>query len=359
MILSRYLMKAFLGRFAMLLAGLVIFLQTLDLLATANEVLAGGGDPLPSLARYVMLRLPSLVETVAPLAALLGALTAMVGMATTSEILAMRAAGRSVLSLVGGLVTVGFALSVLLFAFSETVVVRSNAQLEDWRDAGFKSDGQVESSENSWIMEGNTIIRVGHVMRDGTVLNDVRLFKQDKDGNINDILSIRLALWENEHWTTFDIKRLGGKVAGENEAVPTAWDTHLKPEHFVRFANHPNELSLNALQEYIGNVAIGSRPAYFYDTWLQQKIAGPIVLALMPLLAAIAAFAHHRRGSSVVYVVWGVTIGFSFVVIDNIILAMGQFGSLPPMVAAWLPIALFATFGLWIVFSFEHTGART
>jgi lipopolysaccharide export system permease protein len=359
MILSRYLMKAFLGRFAMLLAGLVIFLQTLDLLATANEVLAGGGDPLPSLARYVMLRLPSLVETVAPLAALLGALTAMVGMATTSESLAMRAAGRSVLSLVGGLVTVGFALSVLLFAFSETVVVSANAQLEDWRDAGFKSDGQVESSENSWIMEGNTIIRVGHVMRDGTVLNDVRLFKQDKDGNINDILSIRLALWENERWTTFDIKRLGGKVAGENETVPTAWDTQLKPEHFVRFANHPNELSLNALQEYIGNVAIGSRPAYFYDTWLQQKIAGPIVLALMPLLAAIAAFAHHRRGSSVVYVVWGVTIGFSFVVIDNIILAMGQFGSLPPMVAAWLPIALFATFGLWIVFSFEHTGART
>jgi lipopolysaccharide export system permease protein len=358
MILSRYLMKAFLGRFAMLLAGLVIFLQTLDLLATANEVLAGGGDPLPSLARYVMLRLPSLVETVAPLAALLGALTAMVGMATTSEILAMRAAGRSVLSLVGGLVSVGLGLSVLLFVFSETVVVRASAQLEDWRDAGFKADGQVESTENSWIMEGNTIIRVGHVMRDGTVLNDVRLFKQDSDGNIADILSIRLALWENEHWTTFDIKRLGGK-AGEDEAVPTTWETQLKPEHFVRFANHPNELSLNALQEYIGNVAIGSRPAYFYDTWLQQKIAGPIVLALMPLLAAIAAFAHHRRGSSVVYVVWGVTIGFAFVVIDNIILAMGQFGSLPPLVAAWLPIALFATFGLWIVFNFEHTGART
>ena len=358
MILSRYLMKAFLGRFAMLLAGLVIFLQTLDLLATANEVLAGGGDPLTSLARYVMLRLPSLVETVAPLATLLGALTAMVGMATTSEILAMRAAGRSVLSLVGGLVSVGLVLSVLLFAFSELVVVPASAQLEDWRDAGFKSDGQVKTGENSWIMEGSTIIRVGHVMRDGTVLNDVRLFKQDKDGNISDIIGIRLALWENDRWSTFEIKRLGGQ-GGQDEAAPPSWDTQLKPEHFIRFANHPNELSLNALQQYIGTVAIGSRPGYFYDTWLQQKIAGPVVLALMPLLAAIAAFAHHRRGSSVVYVVWGVTIGFSFVVIDNIILAMGQFGSLPPVVAAWLPIALFAILGLWIVSSFEHTGARS
>jgi lipopolysaccharide export system permease protein len=79
----------------------------------------------------------------------------------------------------------------------------------------------------------------------------------------------------------------------------------------------------------------------------------------MPLLAGIAAFAHHRQGSSVIAVVWGVTFGFLFVVIDNILLAMGQFGSLPPAVAAWLPIALFATVGFWIVFNFENTGART
>src|SRR4051812_13815256 len=107
MILSRYLMRAFTGRFVMLLLGLVIFLQTLDLLAQANEVLSGGGQPFPSLLRSVSLRMPGLFEPVAPLAALLGALTAMVGMATNSEILAMRAAGRSVLSLVGGLVSVG------------------------------------------------------------------------------------------------------------------------------------------------------------------------------------------------------------------------------------------------------------
>ena len=88
-------MRAFLARFVGLLLGLVLFLQTLDLLATANEVLAGGGAPLDSLVRYVMLRVPSLIETVAPLAGLLGALTALVTLAKNSEVLAMRAAGRS------------------------------------------------------------------------------------------------------------------------------------------------------------------------------------------------------------------------------------------------------------------------
>ncbi len=358
MILSRYLIKAFIGRFAMLLIGLVLFLQTLDLLAQANEVLSGGGDPLPTLTRYVMLRMPSLVETVAPLAVLLGALTAMVSMATTSEIIAMRAAGRSVLSLVGGLVSAGLVLSVMLFVFSEYVVVPANGSLEDWRAADFKTgEQQVKTGENSWMMEDNTIIRIGHVMRDGGVLNDVRLFKQDADGNIEDIIGIRLAVWENDHWTTFEIKRLGAHNL--DLPVPTTWDTALRPENFVRFAVHPNELSLTALKQYIGNVAIGSRPGYFYETWIQQKIAGPIVLALMPLLAAIAAFAHHRQGSSIVSVVWGVSIGFTFVIVDNVVLAMGQFGSLPPFLAAWLPIALFGTLGLYLIFNFEHTGART
>ena len=316
MILSGYLIRAFVGRFIMLLVGLVLFLQTLDLLAQANEVLSGGGEPAASLIRYVSLRMPSLIETVAPLSALLGALTAMVGMATNSEILAMRAAGRSVLSLVGGLVSVGLALAAMLFVFSELIVVPANAGLQEWRDNGFKTGPQeIKTGENSWIREGNTIIRVGSVAREGTVLNDVRLFKQDGDGNIADIIGIRLAMWENDKWNTFEVKRLASRMP--NDETPLTWDTTLKPEHFMRFANHPNELSLGELQQYIGNVAIGSRPEYFYDTWLQQKIAGPVVLALMPLLAAIAAFAHHRQGSSVVTVVWGITAGFAFIVVDT------------------------------------------
>lgn len=362
MILSRYLMRAFLARFIGLLLGLVLFLQTLDLLAAANEVLAGGGPPMETLIRYVLLRSPSLIETVAPLAGLLGALTALVTMAKNSEVLAMRAAGRSVLSLVGGLVSVGAALAVLLFVFSETVVVRTNGILEDWRDAGFKPDGQIADGENSWLMEDSTIVRVGHVMRGGTELVNVRLLKQGDNSEIEDILDIDRAVWSVDHWDLTNIRRVGGTLAAPKEgqaAPPPDWKTNLKPEHFMRFANHPNELSLTALQEYVGNVAIGSRPQYFYDTWLHQKIAGPIVLALMPLLAAIAAFSHHRQGSAVLTIVWGITLGFLFIVIDNMILAMGQFGSLPPFMAAWLPLILFATLGVWIVFSFEHTGART
>lgn len=358
MMLSKYLIKSFVVRFLALLFGLVLFLQTLDLLAQANAVLEGGGPPAASLFRYVLLRSPSLVETVAPLAALLGALTALVVMATNSEIIAMRAAGRSVLGLVGGLCAIGAALAIALFFFSDHVVVKANTELEEWRDNGFKTSVEEPVvGENSWLTEGNTILRVGKVQRGGEVLRDVRLFRLGENAEVLDIVNIRLAIWEDGRWSVFEPRRVGG--AGPTGAS-LAWETKMRPEHFARFANQaPSQLSLNALQEYVGETSLGSRPGYFYATWIQQKVAGPLALVLMPLLAGIAAFAHHRQGSSVIAVVWGITFGFLFVVIDNILLAMGQFGSLPPAVAAWLPIALFATVGLWIVFNFENTGART
>src|SRR6201999_4105758 len=116
-------------------------------LSQANEVLKGGGATFPSLFRYMSLRLPSLIETVAPLAGLLGALTALVAMARNSEILAMRAAGRSVFSLIGGLIVVGAVLSVMLFLFSNYVVTRATADLEDWKAADYRPDGQVRNEE--------------------------------------------------------------------------------------------------------------------------------------------------------------------------------------------------------------------
>lgn len=356
MILSWYLTKAYLARFFALLFGLVVFLQMLDLLANADAVLEGGGDAVGSLSRYIMLRVPSIVETVAPLAGLLGALTALVVMARNSEIIAMRAAGRSVLSLIGGLCFVGLILAVFLFFFSDRIVVRFNAQLEDWKSTGYKPGGEIIDGSEAWMIEGDTIVRVGHVLQNGAVLNDVRLFRQSDTEAVEDIVNIRLAMWENEAWSLFQVARIGGN----GEPIPIdqpVWETQMTPDDFNKLANPPSELTFDELEHYVRELALGTRPEYFYDTWLQRKLAGPVVLALMPLLAAVAAFAHHRQGSAVMVIVYGISLGFVFIITDNMLLAMGQFGALPPVVAAWLPLALFATIGLWIVVNMENNSA--
>jgi lipopolysaccharide export LptBFGC system permease protein LptF len=36
-------------------------------------------------------------------------------------------------------------------------------------------------------------------------------------------------------------------------------------------------------------------------------------------------------------------------------LALGQFGALPSFIAAWFPLALFVTIGVWIVLKLEDS----
>ena len=356
MILSWYVTRSYLLRFFALLCGLVLFLQMLDLLATADAVLDGGGEPFGVLAKYIFLRLPSIIETVAPLAGLLGALTALVVLARNSEIVAMRAAGRSVLSLVGGLVGTGFLLALALFFFSNSVVVRFNAQLEDWKSAGYTPKDQVLYDDETWLIEGSNIIRIGQVLRKGTILNGIRVFRETDTAIYGEVINIRLAIWESGSWKVFEAERIKGSQL--NMLVPSApisWDTNLQPKDFNKLANPPSQLTLDELEHYVNEFALGTRPDYYYNTWLQRKISGPMVLALMPLLAAVAAFAHHREGSAVMVVLYGITLGFIFIITDNLMLALGQFGALPSFLAAWLPLALFVTIGLWIVLKLEDS----
>jgi lipopolysaccharide export system permease protein len=65
----------------------------------------------------------------------------------------------------------------------------------------------------------------------------------------------------------------------------------------------------------------------------------------MPLLGAVAAFGLARSGKLFVRAVIGMFLGFAFFVADNFMLAMGNFGTVPPLMAAWSPFLLFLLIG--------------
>jgi len=66
---------------------------------------------------------------------------------------------------------------------------------------------------------------------------------------------------------------------------------------------------------------------------------------MMPLLGAVAGFGMARSGKLFVRAVAGMFLGFAFFVADNFMLAMGDFGAAPPLVAAWAPVVIFLLIG--------------
>ena len=90
--------------------------------------------------------------------------------------------------------------------------------------------------------------------------------------------------------------------------------------------------------------ANGRRTAELEGKWW-HKLSGPLSALLMPLLGAVAAFGLARSGQLLIRAIIGMALGFTYFVIDNAALALGNFGGYPPLIAAWAPFLLFLLVG--------------
>jgi lipopolysaccharide export system permease protein len=74
----------------------------------------------------------------------------------------------------------------------------------------------------------------------------------------------------------------------------------------------------------------------------------------MPLLGAVTAFGLARSGRLFARAVIGMALGFAYFVADNFMVAMGEFGAAPPLLAAWAPFLMFFLVGETVLLRTEE-----
>src|SRR3982750_3048129 len=136
--LALYMVRLFVTRSLAVLLALVLVLMTLDLLGESGKILAVPGNGDAELWRYVSLRIPLLISRFLPFSVLLGTLIAFVGLNQHSEVVAMKAAGLSAHQILAPLVIASIGIAIALFAFNETVVVKSGRVVTAWSDNDYK-----------------------------------------------------------------------------------------------------------------------------------------------------------------------------------------------------------------------------
>ena len=102
-----YMARLFLVRTFAVLAALVLVLQALDLLGESDKILAVAGNDNGDLWRYVSMRTPQIIQRFLPFSVLLGTLITMITLNQNSEVISMKASGRSKLW-TGTVCTVGW-----------------------------------------------------------------------------------------------------------------------------------------------------------------------------------------------------------------------------------------------------------
>ena len=346
--LTRYLAKLFIVRILAVLVMLVLVLQTLDLLSESGKILGVPGNGEAQLWQYVSLRAPQLVARFLPYSVLLATIITLATLNQNSEVVAMKAAGLSAHQVLAPLLLTAAVISVVSFAFNETVVTRAAATLKAWQAVEFRQvppDAKVRS--NVYLPDGPHILAASAVSGTGklTRMDNVTWYRRDATGMVLEQIRAPHATFAGPGWrldrpVSFDVRG-----TRRIELPPTILAQQITPAQVAMSKVDPDGQNFVELYQSIQALkAQGRRTSELEGKWW-HKFSGPLAALLMPLLGAIAAFGLARSGQLLIRAIIGMALGFTYFVIDNAALAMGNFGSYPPLIAAWAPFLLFALVG--------------
>jgi lipopolysaccharide export system permease protein len=342
-VLSRYITRRLLARAAILLTGLAALMMILDFLANGDQVIAGSESvPLPIL-RYTVLRLPEIVAQLLPITAMLAGLLTFADLTRHSELTAMAAAGVSKARLAAAVLPVALLIAATQFLVEDQAVPVAVARLRAWGIGDY-----APAAGAAWLRYGDDILRIQALDPAAGRLDGVTVFRRDPEGHLVARLSAPSATYEDGGWTLHDVTRSEVRpgVVEHQDRLRMADD--LDPKLLASVLADPRETPLSELLRAIRAKGLGTQPSYRYKLWLQERLAAPVTTIAMILIIVALARPLSGRAAQGWLIALGVAVGFVCWTFDGLVLTIGDLGLLPPVLAAWTPLVVFATLALWV-----------
>ncbi|MES2493681.1 MAG: LPS export ABC transporter permease LptG [Pseudomonadota bacterium] len=355
--LTLYLAKQFVTRIIGVLLMLVLVLQMLDLLSESGDILSYPGNGEAQLWTYVSLRTPQLIARFLPYSVLLATILTLATLNQNSEVIAMKASGLSAHQVLAPLLITAMVVSAISFAFNERVVTRASATLKAWQANDWGPiPRQADVRSNVYLRDGPNILLAQTITGRGDAIRmeGVTWYRRDAKMMIVEQIRAPRAVyarpgWKLEQPVRFDVQ--------STSVIPLGAATvaqGLTPGQVDLTNTQADGQNLVALGKTIDALEAAGRNSRELQGQWWHKLSGPLAAMLMPLLGAVAAFGLARSGQLLIRAVIGMALGFSYFVIDNAALAIGNFGGYPPMVAAWAPFLLFLLIGETVLIRTEE-----
>jgi lipopolysaccharide export system permease protein len=340
-ILDRYLAASILTSTLLVLGVLLAlfsFIQFVDALGDVGKA----NYQLADAVRYVLLSLPRQSHEVFPMAALLGTTLGLSALAVDSELTAMRAAGVSLLRIVGAAMKVGLVLALVAVAIGEFLVPETEQLAERGRADALQIRIKQQKDQGLWMRDGSAYVHVGEVLPDLSLLK-VDIYRFDANDRLQQHTSAERGRYADERWTlsgvsesTLTESRVHSQTAREMD-----WSSTLAPDLFSVFTVRPEGLSILQLHRYIQHLDLNKQNTGPYALAFWQKLAAPFATVVMMVLAIPFVFSQQRSGGVGARLFTGIVIGLAFFVVSR---GFGYFGLLygvPAVVGALLPTLVF------------------
>ncbi len=357
--LAFYLSRRFLTSVAIVAA---VFAGILMLIDMVEQIRRHAGNPdmgLAMAAQLSALNLTGGLYRILPLVVMLGSVALFLALARSSELVVIRAAGRSAIRALVAPACTAFLLGLVAVALLNPMVA-ATARVSDQLGSRLARDGGASvlsvSREGLWLRqgsaEGQTVIRAARANLDGTQLTSVTFLTFDRGGQPVARIEAAEAELSRGFWVLRDLKEwnlaLTNPETGATTAATGRLATDLTPDKIRESFSAPDAVAIWELPAFITRLELAGFSAQKHRVWLQRELALPLTLAAMVLLAAGFTMRHVRAGRSGTMVLMAILAGFAMFFLRNFAQVLGENGQIPVALAAWAPpvAALLAALGL-------------
>lgn len=346
MTLSLYIAKRFLRVFAgvfFVFCGVMLLAETVDQLRRFGAT----GIGLTGAVQLAALNVPETMYRILPLVTVFAAITLFLGLARSSELVVVRASGRSGLRFLLAPVTVALILGALAVAVLNPLVAGLSKRYEEVYNRHARGTESVLSVSGSglWLRQaddsGQTVVQAARTDLDGTRLHAASFLTFGPDGTPLQRIEAEEALLDQGAWQLTRAKfwdlTLPNPETSARLVDTATLATDLTRERIRDSFGKPSAIPIWDLPAFIAQMEAAGFSARSYRVWLQQEFALPLLLAAMVLVGAGFTMRHARFGRSGQMVLMAVLCGFALFFLRNFAQVLGENAQIPVALAAWSP----------------------
>jgi len=323
------------------------------------EDIGRGNYDLLHVVEYVALRVPGKVVEFMPLAVLLGTILSLGSLASNSEIIAMQAAGMSVLQLLRAVLQAAAILALLSFLLADWVVPISETSAREIRSTAISATPALRAKKGLWVKDDNQVLYIKELLPNG-VARSVEIYQLDEAGRLVSAIAAKSAIPNADKWLLKQVKQT---IIGDRTIRTVVYDEmiyagNLSHQLLEALMIEPRQMSSSDLYSYLVFLDENELDTSTVSLTFWQKIMAPFTVLIMCVLGLPFVLGSQRQSNTGQRLMLGILLGLTYVVADRLLIQLGSQININPFVNALSPSLLFLALAVYLLMKKQSHGLR-
>jgi lipopolysaccharide export system permease protein len=339
-----YIIKRFLGAFALALGLFTVIIIVFDLSEKIDEFMENSAPFTEVIFDYYINWVPFLLNLFSPVFVFISVIFFTSKMAQNSEIIAMLAGGVSYRRLLRPYFITSIFLALFSFALSAWIIPHADKTRVDFENTYIRDRTRYTLSEIKTQISPGQILSMGNFNFSDSAGFKISL-ENIENGELKSKLYAERLNW-NEKTQKWKLTKWWTREFIEGNEIltkGTTMDTMIafNPEDFFRKNDDVQMFNLSELDQMISLEEMrGTGNTFFYTTEKYKRFAMPFAIIILTVIGVSVASKKTRGGIGLNLGI-GLLLSFTFLIVFQFFLAYGSSGSMHPLLAVTIPNFIF------------------